>query len=293
MRMRVCNKCGAQDLAPEDIVLVREEGGHWSTRCRRCPDASRLRWPQAGDLSWLMRPAQDLAPEILRSLNGLRASLGLTPYAAEGQQKDYRREYERHEVALNVTFRRKDQPEALIGSVHDLSKGGLCFSTATALRPAEIIDVNISAAGSDTGGVRFSSQVEVVRCNQESGDTYKIGGRFLTVPGHDQRRDPRHHLLLTVWYQRKGSEETHEGAVIDISRSGVGFVAKEDIPVGEVLAICIRGDSGAFQKQDLRGLVRVAHTKCVYEGNYELGTEYIKTRVIPRSGGTDGTGGPA
>lgn len=267
------------------MVLVREEGGRWSTRCRRCPDASRLRWPESGDLGWLLRPANDLAPEILRSLNGLRSLLGLTPFAVEGQSRDYRREYDRHEVDLIVTFRRKDKPEQLTGRIHDLSKGGLCFSTTVELKPAEIIDVSIATEGSQSGGVHFSSQAEVVRCNAQTGDGFKIGGRFLVSAGQDHRRDPRHHLLLTVWYQRKGSDQTQEGAVIDISRSGVGFVVKEDIPVGEVLAVCIRGDTGVFQKQDLRGLVRVAHSKCVYEGNYELGTEFIKTRVTPRAGG--------
>lgn len=285
--MPICNKCGARGVKPEDMLLTREEDGRWSTRCRQCPGASGIPWPLSGGLHWLAEQPQDLQPEFARTLDGLRKALGLPQHERVPDYQNHHREYERHEVALTVHFRRQNEPETLTGAVHDLSKGGLCFSTTIGLKPAEIIDVSITTPDQEHLGMKFSSQVEVVRCNTEPDAHFKIGGRFLGTQGKDHRKAPRYHLLLTVWYQRKGREETREGAVLDISRSGVGFVVKEDIPVGEVLAVCIRGDSGAFHKQDLRGLVRVARIKPIYEGNYEIGTEYIKTRVIPRAGGQE------
>ena len=62
----------------------------------------------------------------------------------------------------------------------------------------------------------------------------------------------------------------------------MAIIVPEQISVGEILAVCIRGESGPFAKQDLRGLVRVAHAECLYGGNYELGTEFIKTKVSIR-----------
>lgn len=265
-------------MAPEEIFLRFRDGKAWSTCCRQCFNPAEHDWPQAGKLDWLKSPPEDLDVELLRTVNELRVCAGLEPHVVE----DNRREYMRHTVELTLRYRRKKESEARDGTVRDLSKGGLCFLCTEPLKKAEIIHVAIANPSGEHTKFSFNSDVEVVRCIVLANKRFEIGGRFIGQPNKNKRRDERHQLLLSVLYQRKGAPAPAEGAVIDISRSGVGFVVQEEIPAGEVLAVCIRGDSGAFGERDLRGLVRVVHSKCLYEGNYELGTEFIKTKVIPR-----------
>lgn len=281
--MRTCSSCGAKDLAPQDMAIFPDQNDLWVVRCINCPDAIKIQWPTPAELLWMIDMTDKTPKEVRNVLNSIREAAGKERI----KSADEIREYDRHTVTLVASYTRKGSDQKTTAKVKDLSKGGLCFISKTMLPPAEVIPIHIESPDKESIHIDFNSTVEIVRCTETDANTFEIGARFMDTTKKNKRKDPRHQMLLTVFYQRKGESEPHEGAILDISRSGVAMIVPEDIPVGEVLAVRIRGDSGAFEKQELRGLVRVAHTNQLYAGNYELGTEFIKTKVSNREKNTD------
>ncbi|MBP5232433.1 MAG: PilZ domain-containing protein, partial [Planctomycetes bacterium] len=157
------------------------------------------------------------------------------------------------------------------------------FVADRAIDPGMRVKVWIESRNPKQTSVTFRGDVEVRRCRPAPGGRFWIGAKFLGAGGG--RRNARTNVVFNLWYQLAEGTEVRRGTLVDISRGGLAMLVMEPLEVGATLAVCVRGDSGAFRNQEIRALVRVVRCVCVYAGNYEVGTEFLRTKVSPHAAG--------
>lgn len=282
-----CSHCYATGMRPEDLFLVRCADRRWEMRCTAClGDMHGV--PAAGDMAWLKDGDGDWPPEVQHTLLELRRApvVGKKEPPVEMPNK---RAFERFRMKMAVRYRLPGEVRAdwRVGELIDLSKGGLGFSVDGELPLESVIPLWIESVRPDASKIDFHGEASIRRCQPDGKGGFVVGAQFVQKKNKDNRRSNRQNVLFNLWYRRDGQKTVKQGTLMDISRGGMSLVVTENITRDAVLYVCARGDSGVFRGQEILAKLRVVRSVRVYTGNYELGTEFLRTKVSPCGTGKD------
>lgn len=302
----ICYYCKTENLKEEELYLFRKASAQWEVRCSRCAiDQATL--PQPNTFAWLNQGnINNELPEVAHVINAIidnadflmldehletvpprkieknakspATAAAATAAAAPTPPAPNNRAHERHGVEMTIDYRARKQTTPKTALMVDLSKGGFGFIAEEPLMPKSVLAVSIK--GSKSLAINFRGAAEVMRCTpQTDPGKFLIGARFIIKQADKKRKSDRQNVLFNLWYSHENETVVKEGTLVDISGGGLAMVVPEKIEREAVLKVCVRGDAGVFKDQEIRGLVRVVRSMCVYGDNHELGTVFIKTKV--------------
>ena len=89
-----------------------------------------------------------------------------------------KRSYYRMRVKAQVSYQQQNMDEILIGECHDLSGGGLSFTTGSRVKPGERLNVRINS--SDQRFQPLEACLEVLRVEMQN-NRFLVAGSFTSV----------------------------------------------------------------------------------------------------------------
>ncbi len=315
--MPKCVMCNRDFPNKRDLTLVRDDAGRWVVECKKCagggkgkdaqapsppspvetehdkfsskPTPGRIRRTNVAQWQRLRKPKgvrERKIKETEKAFEKIQQTLDLLAKELDEQTpRSHERTHKRHSANLQIEFNLVRDDNRHKGRIRDISQSGLRFITDTELDIGQVIRMKVTAPEGKAVEALIKSAAEVRRVHEVNSGRYEIGVRFVrNVRANDPNRRVyrRHRANLAVYYRRTGCEYTAKGRVRDISQGGARLILDEEMEVGEELAVVMRGESGAFLKADLKGIVCVKRSTTRHSGECEVGCHFVRMTTKPR-----------
>lgn len=274
-----CMRCGEAVPRRSDLTLVRGESGRWEIVCHKCNDTS----PESADEGGSVAAVPASPGEAFQRLRGILQTL-LEEREIESPRRAYERQHQRQPADLQLEFTLLRDDAVHEGRVHDLSRGGVRFSTSRELSKGNIINLVVTGTSDETPLIRSAAEVRRVTFTDDG--MYDVGARFVKrslTHEDNRRRFRRYDADMVVYYQREGADSTCRGDVCDVSQGGTRVVVDEAIEKDEEFSVILRGEGGRFCKADLVGKARCLRVKQLNAREWEIGCSFRKVSAVPRS----------
>lgn len=287
--MPECKVCGTKVELRDDMTAIRGEDGRWIAVCDACSGkgTSASDDDTSTDQKRPKTAGNDGAENLVDSIRQVLEVLRSEREKGESAPGNPKREHERFEAELIVTYSLVRDDEQHKGRVRDISAGGMRFLTKRRLTRGQILHLAVDVPEDHPSRDMFGDTAEVRRVQELGNGVNEVGIRFVRrtrgkVP--NRRLAKRFAARLAAYYQRPGSELTLKGLAEDISQSGACLILDEKVEKGEQLTVRLRGKVAPFLAADLCGQVGVVRVRQRGVSEYEVGCRLGKMKMEPRKG---------
>lgn len=280
--MPQCAQCGKQEPLSDELALLRGEDGHFHVQCRACLAEAGVSWPASGLPEGLLLAE---SAHVEAQLDDMGNAIGFFQ-PGEGGDHDYARQFSRQEVRLTIRYHLEFDKRMHEGEVIDLSRGGLRFRAKTPLIPGQVILLDVSTDTGDEVHTSLRSRAKVCHVDRLPDGRHEIGVEFFQagqLQQRDRRENPRHPVSMKAYYRHRGGQGTTLTAqVLDISRTGIGLLVQEPIPVGDLLLLLLQTEGDAAHQVRMQGVVRVQRSIRRSDKEHELGALFLTRKPVGR-----------